>query len=132
MPITFDNPGAVFALPDLISQTVTIDGGRLLVLSGQVAWDDSGAIVGLGDHGAQTAQIVDRVDRMLAALGTDRSAIVKETVYVVGHRPELVPAILGPLRAGVATPPTSTYLGVQSLYTPDALVEIEFIVALDA
>lgn len=130
MTAHFDNPGDVFALPDLISQTVTVDSSRLVLLSGQVAWDDDGAIVG-EDHGTQTIRIVERVDRILAALGTDRTAIVKETVYVVGHRPELVPAILGPLRAGVTTPPTSTYLGVASLFTPEALVEIDFVVALD-
>lgn len=130
MPAVFDNPGNGFALPELLSQTATVS-GRLLYLSGQVAWDDAGAIVAPGDHAAQTRRIVERVDAMLSAFGVDRSAIVSETIYVVGHRPELVPEILGALRAGASTVPTSTYLGVASLYTPGAVVEISFVVALD-
>ncbi|GAA2224627.1 RidA family protein [Herbiconiux moechotypicola] len=129
----FVNPPTVFGLPGLISQLGVVGAGQsLLFVSGQVAWGDDGEFVGVGDHGAQVARIVERVDGLLAAVGATRSDIVKETIYVVGHSPELVPAILGPLRAGVEAPPTSTYLGVQSLYAPEALVEIDFVVALPA
>lgn len=131
MTITFANPGDLFALPALISQTATVADSTLIYLSGQVAWDDEGAIAGVGDHAVQVSRIVERVDRILADLGTDRNAIVKETIYVVDHSPELVPVILGALRAGVSTPPTSTYIGVQTLYTPEALIEIEFVVAVE-
>jgi enamine deaminase RidA (YjgF/YER057c/UK114 family) len=125
------SPDVVFGLPELISQLGVVDESDALVfLSGQVAWDDDGALVGLGDHGVQAAQIVTRLDSLLATLGATRADIVKETIYVVDHSPELVPLILGPLRDGVPTPPTSTYLGVQSLYSPDALVEMEFVVSV--
>lgn len=125
------SPNVVFGLPDLVSQVGIVDESDALVfLSGQVAWDDDGALTGIGDHGAQVAQIVVRLDALLASIGATRADIVKETIYVVDHSPELVPVILGPLREGVPTPPTSTYIGVQCLYTPDALVEMEFVVCV--
>jgi enamine deaminase RidA (YjgF/YER057c/UK114 family) len=125
------SPNVVFGLPDLISQVgVVNDTDALVFISGQVAWDDAGALVGIGDHGAQVAQIVSRLDALLATIGATRADIVKETIYVVDHSPELVPVILGPLRDGVPVPPTSTYIGVQSLYSPDALVEMEFVVSV--
>ena len=125
------NPSSVFGLPDLVTQVGVVDSDDALIfLSGQVAWGDDGSLVGPGDHGAQVAQIVRRVDAILAEFGATRAYIVKETIYVVDHSPELVPVILGALREGVPTPPTSTYLGVQCLYTPEALVEIEFVAAV--
>lgn len=130
MSLELTDPPGVFGLPGLISQAAVVDGERLVYLSGQVAWDDEGAFVGVGDHGAQVVQIVRRIDALLSALGTSRASVVKETIYVVDHRPELVPAILGPLRQGVPTPPTSTLVGVAGLYTPEALVEIEVVAVL--
>lgn len=125
------SPNAVFGPADLISQVAVVDETDALVfVSGQVAWDDEGSLVGIGDHGAQAAQIIARLDVLLATIGATRADIVKETIYVVDHSPELVPAILGPLRDGVPIPPTSTYIGVQSLYSPDALVEMEFVVSV--
>jgi enamine deaminase RidA (YjgF/YER057c/UK114 family) len=125
------SPNVVFGMPDVISQIAVIDDtGSLAFISGQVAWDDDGALVGIGDHAAQVAQIVSRLDALLETIGATRADIVKETIYVVDHSPELVPVILGPLRDGVPTPPTSTYIGVQCLYSPDALVEMEFVVSV--
>ncbi|MEU6059283.1 RidA family protein [Streptomyces sp. NPDC047097] len=124
------NPPSVHSPSDQISQVVTVDGTRLAYVSGQVAWDEQGSPVGLGDHGAQAARIARNLDAALAGVGATRDDIVEETVHVVGYTPELLPAILGPLRAGVTTAPASTLVGVSALFAPEYLVEVKVIAAL--
>ncbi|MFI9010000.1 RidA family protein [Actinosynnema sp. NPDC053489] len=123
--LTRTNPAGLFAAPELISQSVAVPG--LVFLSGQVAWNADGELVGAGDHAAQAEQVARNIDIALAAAGTDRAHVVKETVYVVDHAPELVPAILGPLRAGVPAPPASTLVGVAALFQPGFLVEVDVV-----
>ncbi|WP_213005061.1 RidA family protein, partial [Paractinoplanes toevensis] len=98
------NPPTVFAVPDVISQGVTA--GGMLYLSGQVAWDTDGRLIGAGDHAAQAAKIAENITELLTAAGATWDDVVKETIYVVDYRPELVPAIFGALRRGPA--PAST------------------------
>lgn len=49
---------------------------------------------------------------------------------MVGYRPEVLPAILAPLRQGVTSCPASTLVEVVSLAAPGLLVEVEVIAAL--
>jgi len=123
----YANPAGLFALPEMLSLSVTVPVPRLVFLSGQVAWNADGELVGEGDHGAQAAQIVRNIDIALAAAGTSREHLVKHTIYVAGYRPELAEAILAPVRAGVTTRPASTLVGVQALFDPRYLVEIDVI-----
>lgn len=130
MSVTRVSPPSVHNPSDQITQVVTVDGRRLAHLSGQVAWDERGRPVGLGDHGAQAAQIARNLDAALAAVGATRDDIVDETVYVVGYTPGLLPAIFGPLRAGVAKAPASTLVGVSALFAPEFLLEVKVVAAL--
>ncbi|MEW2298308.1 Rid family hydrolase [Streptomyces sp. NPDC006743] len=130
MSVTRVNPPSVHSPSDQITQVVTVEGRRLVHLSGQVAWDERGRPVGLGDHGAQAAQIARNLDAALAAVGATRDDIVDETVYVVDYTPELLPAIFGPLRAGVAEAPASTLVGVSALFAPGFLLEVKVVAAL--
>ncbi|MBU6534188.1 RidA family protein [Streptomyces mayonensis] len=121
-------PDGVFGLPDLISQVSVPSGRDLAFLSGQVAWDEEGRVVGEGDHVAQVEQIARRIDRVLLALGAGREDIVKETVYVVDYAPRLAPALLGALHG--TPPPSSTLVGVAQLFAPEFLIEVECVIAL--
>lgn len=121
-------PDGVYGLPGLVSQISVPDGGRLAFLSGQVAWDEEGRVVGEGDHAVQAAQVALRIDRLLDALGARRQDIVKETIYVVDHEPHLTPSILAALHG--AQPPSSTLVGVTKLFAPEFLIEVECVVAL--
>ncbi|MDX3349399.1 RidA family protein [Streptomyces anthocyanicus] len=115
---------------DLTSQVVTVEGTRVVHLAGQVARDGQGRPVGLGDHGAQAAQIARNLDAALAAVGATRNDIVEETVYAVDYAPDLLPAIFGPLRSGVSEPPASTLVGVSALSAPEHLLEVQVVAAL--
>ncbi|NSC19824.1 RidA family protein [Streptomyces albus subsp. chlorinus] len=121
------NPPAVHNPSGMISQVVTVEGERLVHLSGQVAWDAEGRPVGPGDHEAQSAQIARNIEAALAAVGATRDDIIMETVYVVDYSPELMPAIFGPLRAGVTQAPASTLVAVTALFAPEYLLEVSVV-----
>ena len=122
-------PQGLFGLPDLVSQ-VSVASTPLAFVSGQVAWNEHGDVVGVGDHKAQVEQIAKRLDRILEELGAQRSDIVKETIYVVDYSPDLVPVLLGELHG--TTPPSSTLVPVTKLFAPEFLIEVEWIIAIPA
>ncbi|WP_439534687.1 RidA family protein [Polymorphobacter sp.] len=100
--------------------------GNLLFLSGQAAIDENGAIIGPGDFQAQLAQTFANIDRVLAAGGSDRSRIVKVTIYLtdMGNFPAIVEA-----RRRYFSPPwpADTIVEVKSLALPELMVEIDVI-----
>lgn len=108
----------------MYSQAVRVRAGETLYISGQVARDAAGNLVGQGDVVAQYRQVWNNVGIALAAVGLRHEHLVKTTTYVVGEAN--VPAIravrkeLAPARA-----PTSTMLVVPALAIPGALVEVE-------
>ncbi|GAB3837378.1 RidA family protein [Kribbella italica] len=118
-------------MPGVLSHAVVAEQAGLVYLSGQVAWNAAGELVGEGDHGLQAEQIVRNIDTALAAVGTDRTRVIKETIYIADYRPDVVDAIFAALRQGATTPPPAqTLVGVASLYSPLFLVEIDIVAAL--
>lgn len=131
---TFDYPKSKELLDNpAFSQVVVASGGRTIFISGQVAIDEKGALVGGSDLGQQTTQVMRNLGRALEAAGASFADVVKITTYVVGYRPELR-AVIGqarsPFFAG-RTPPASTLVGVSALAASDWLVEIEAIAVVD-
>jgi 2-iminobutanoate/2-iminopropanoate deaminase len=59
-----------------------MEGGRLLYISGQVAWDAAGNIVGKGDIRAQAKQVFENLRGVLRAAGGDLSNLMKITTYI--------------------------------------------------
>jgi enamine deaminase RidA (YjgF/YER057c/UK114 family) len=115
------------------SQVVAGAGTRTVYTAGQVSIDEHGAVIGLGDLGAQTAQAMRNVGLALAAAGAGYADIVKITTYVVNYKPEHRTAI-GLARAPFFSdgpPPASTLVGVSALALPDWLVEIEAVAVVD-
>jgi reactive intermediate/imine deaminase len=100
--------------------------GNLLFLSGQAAISEAGELVGVGDFGAQLVQTMANIDRVLAAGGSDRSRIVKVTIYMtdMGNFPAIVEA-----RRRYFTPPypADTIVEVKSLALPELMLEIDVI-----
>lgn len=100
--------------------------GDLLFLSGQAAIDEAGTIVGEGDFDAQLAQTFANIDRVLAAGGSDRSRIMKVTVYLTDMAN--FPKIVAARRRYFCEPwPADTTLEVKSLALPALMVEIDVI-----
>ena len=106
-----------------------MEGGRLLCVSGQVAWDASGAIVGKGDVRAQARQTFENLRQVLRAAGGDLKDLMKITTYIT--KIEDVPAV-AEARAEVfqGELPASTLIVVKSLFHPDFLIEVEGVAAV--
>lgn len=119
------NPAGMWA-PNgrAFSQGVVQGDGEVLHITGQVAWDRDGEVVGLGDVRVQFEQSIDNVRRVLAEVGGRLDDIVSMTIYFL-DRGDL-PAIQE-VRARhfpVATAPASIILQVPGLVMPELLIEI--------
>jgi enamine deaminase RidA (YjgF/YER057c/UK114 family) len=101
-----------------------MEGGRLVYVSGQVAWDASGNIVGKGDVGAQARQTFQNLRQVLQAAGGDLGNLMKMTTYItqIEHRPAVAEARSEVFHGEL---PASTLIVVKSLFHPDFLIEVE-------
>jgi 2-iminobutanoate/2-iminopropanoate deaminase len=60
--------------------------GSLVYTSGQVAWDEHGRLVGLGDATAQTRQVLSNVESVLREGGATLGDVLKCNVYLADIR----------------------------------------------
>jgi 2-iminobutanoate/2-iminopropanoate deaminase len=104
--------------------TDAVRAGELLFVSGIVAVDGEGRLVGGADVVAQTRQVFENMRAVLTAAGCGFEDVVKVTIFVtdIDDRPKI-----NPLRQEVfgAARPASTLVEVSRLAVPGAKVEIE-------
>ena len=99
--------------------------GRLVVVSGQVAQDEQGELVGPGDPELQARQVFENLRRCLEEAGAGFADVVKLGFFVLDI------AYLPALRAArdavidTARPPASTAVQVAALFAPGYLLEVE-------
>ena len=119
------NPAGLWNAPSY-TQVITTQGGTLVHIAGQPAYDQGGNVVSPGDLGAQIEKALANVEVALKAAGAQWSDVVKMISYVVDYRPEHR-ALLGRIRDKfyTGTPPTTTLIGVQSLAQPGVLYEVD-------
>jgi reactive intermediate/imine deaminase len=105
--------------------------GDLLFISGQAAIDANGRIVGAGDFDAQAQQAFGNLDRVLRAGGSSLKNVIKVTIFLtdMGNFGKIVD-----LRGKWFTPPypADTIVEVRSLYSKEAMIEIEAVAVADA
>jgi enamine deaminase RidA (YjgF/YER057c/UK114 family) len=125
-------PEGLFANP-AYTHVVASRGDQTIYISGQVAMGPDGAVVGIGDLGAQATQVMRNLQTALAAADATFDDVVKITTYVVGYQPEHR-AVISEARSSFfrpGAPPASTLIGVAALAAPDWLIEIEAIAVID-
>jgi enamine deaminase RidA (YjgF/YER057c/UK114 family) len=106
-----------------------MEGGRLLYISGQVAWDSGGNIVGKGDVRAQARQAFANFRGVLQAAGGDVQNLMKITTYIT--KIEDFPAVAEARSATFSGElPASTLIVVKALFHPDFLIEVEGVAAV--
>ena len=126
MPKQFIQPEGLTRSP-AYTHVVTAQGGTLVFISGQIALNANGELVGRGDLRAQTIQVFNNLQTALAAAGASFNDVVKLNIYIVNYKPE-DRAVLGEVRSqylSKGNPPASTLIGVQSLAFDGLLIEIE-------
>jgi 2-iminobutanoate/2-iminopropanoate deaminase len=104
--------------------------GELLFISGQAAIDRNGQIVGIGNFDAQAEQVFANLERVLRAGGSSLANVIKVTIFLrdMSNFSKIVE-----LRGRYFRPPypADTIVEVASLYSPEALIEIEAIAVVD-
>ncbi len=106
------------------SNGLIVKKGRLVVISGQVAWDAKGNLVGKGDIKAQAGQVFENLKNMLTGAGASFKDVIKLGIFLV-NREDCIP--FREVRAQYLKPPypPTTLLVVKSLAREEWLLEIE-------
>jgi enamine deaminase RidA (YjgF/YER057c/UK114 family) len=99
--------------------------GRLVVVSGQVAQNVNGELVGPGDPATQARQVFENLRRCLAEAGAGFDDVVKLTLFVLDVAD--LPAVREARDAVIDTarPPASSAVQVSALFAPGYLLEVE-------
>jgi reactive intermediate/imine deaminase len=115
--------------PNGYSHVVEVEGGRTLYISGQIALDKEGALIGKGDIKAQTRQVFENLQSALKASGATLDQVVKITVFMTDV------SDLQSFRDVRDTyfikhHPASSLVQVSRLSRPDYLIEVEAIAVI--
>ncbi len=118
------NPGTLAALPGF---THAVRVGTTLYVSGEVALDSTGQLVGPGDLRAQARQAFANLAFVLKIAGAAPPDVTKLTIYVVNYSPRDFEVIR---EAGAEffpqrDPPAGTVVGVQSLPLEGLLIAVD-------
>ncbi|OSP42783.1 MULTISPECIES: RidA family protein [unclassified Streptomyces] len=99
--------------------------GRFVAVSGQLALDEDGRLVGEGDAGAQARQVFENLRRCLAAAGATFDDVVKLTFFVtdMAHMPAIRAARAEHIPDDRL--PAASAVQVAGLVRPEFLMEIE-------
>jgi 2-iminobutanoate/2-iminopropanoate deaminase len=120
------NPPALSA-PTGYTHIVEVTGpNKTIYISGQIAYDAKGDIVGAGDMKAQAEQVFKNLEAALKAAGATFSDVVKMNSYITDM--SKIQAVRD-VRARYFgdTLPASTFVQVAGLVRPELLLEIEVV-----
>ena len=68
------------------SQIVISNPGKMVFISGQVAWDENQNIVGKNDLAIQTQKSIDNLKTALSEVGGSLDDVVMLRIYIVNHK----------------------------------------------
>ncbi|MFI8952154.1 RidA family protein [Streptomyces sp. NPDC053750] len=104
---------------------VVVGTGRFVAVSGQLALDEDGRLVGEGDPAAQARQVFENLRRCLAAAGASFDDVVKLTFFVtdMAHMPAIRAARAEHIPDDRL--PAASAVRVAGLVRPEFLMEIE-------
>jgi enamine deaminase RidA (YjgF/YER057c/UK114 family) len=114
------------------THAVVATGTQMVFVSGQVALDAAGRLVGEGDVIAQARQAFKNVATAVEAAGGSVADVAKITWYVVSYSDDLFRPLMD-ARTEVFGDhaPAGTLVGVEALGAPEFLTEVEAIAVLD-
>jgi enamine deaminase RidA (YjgF/YER057c/UK114 family) len=109
------------------SQIVVANPGKLVFISGQVAWDENLHVVGENDLAKQTQKSLDNLKIAMEAAGGSLDNIVMPRIYKVNYQEDDGAIINRILKAnfGIENPPASSWVSVNGLANKGFMIEIE-------
>lgn len=127
-PVRFVTAPDLAATPGY-SHAAEVRGSGTVYLSGQIAVNARGEVVGEGDFTAQARQVFENLRAALAAVDLTFDAVVKLTFFLTdfGHLPEMRP--VRDEFVNTARPPASSAVQVAALVRPELLIEVEAVAA---
>ena len=128
MKITHINPDGLYKSP-VFSQAVVAEGGKTIYIGGQNGIKSDGTMAG-DTLTSQTEQAYKNIIEILKSVGASQENVVKQTIFVAGGQD---------IREGYAAaqkvwgnfPTAMSFVFVESLGVPGALIEIEAIAVVD-
>jgi enamine deaminase RidA (YjgF/YER057c/UK114 family) len=126
MQTTRLNPESVAPPIGSYSHAVRVETGDAVWIhvSGQIALDPQGNLVGAGDLAAQTQQVFQNLERILEASEATFADVVKIQTYLTTLE------VRGRYISG--DPPASTAVRVSELLFPGALIEVDVVAVVPA
>ena len=134
--MTLSPATARFLNPPSLSQplgythVVETRGGRTIYISGQVALDATGVVVGVANLHAQTEQVFKNLAAALAAVGASFEHVVKLTYFLLDISQIAVVRAVRDQYIDARQPPASSAVEVRRLVRDELLIEIEAIAVL--
>jgi reactive intermediate/imine deaminase len=112
------------------TQVVEVTGSKMVYLSGQVAINLAGQIVGARDLQAQTQQIFENLKAGLEAAGATFDHVVKLQLYMLDITQIQIVRDVRDRYVNTQSPPASTAVEVRRLFRDELVIEIDAIAAL--
>lgn len=113
------------------SHVVEVRNARTIYVSGQVAMNKEGHIVGAGDLAAQTKQVFENIKAALEAAGASFDHVVKLTYFMTDISQIPIVREIRDQYVNVETPPASSAVEISKLIRDELLIEIEAIAVAD-
>jgi reactive intermediate/imine deaminase len=129
-PHRFINPDTI-APPTGYTHVVETKGSRTVYISGQIALDPQGKLVGENDMQAQAEQVFKNLQAALASVGATFADVVKFTYFIVDISQIQAIRDVRNRYINTANPPASTAVEVRQLFRPEFLLEVEAVAVLD-
>lgn len=128
--VRFINPSTMAAPPGGYSYVVEVTRGRLVYISGQVALDQSGTLIGIGDFRAQAQQVLENLNAALEGVGGSFDNVIKLNNYLIDMSQLSTYKEVRDTYINTENPPASTTVQVSGLFHPDCMIEVEAIAVL--
>jgi enamine deaminase RidA (YjgF/YER057c/UK114 family) len=109
---------------------VSVPVGRLIFISGTVALDETGNVIGKGDMEAQARAVFRQIEKLLQEDGATLGDLVKITAFVTDMSQYVKFASVRKEVFGAGPYPASATVGVSGLVKDGLLVEVEAIAVI--
>jgi reactive intermediate/imine deaminase len=129
--IRFVNPPSL-PRPVGYSHVAEVSNGKTIYISGQVALDPSGTLVGPNDLRTQTHQVFTHLKAALEAVGADFNCVVKLNYYLLDISQIQIVREVRDQFVNTERPPASSAVEVRRLFRDGLLIEIDAVAVIPA